>query len=187
MYLIGRVPTPKFERSFMNLWQKTWSAICSTKISQGDLWSPMHISILMDSSFGWYLPTFQVSLRLAEKWQSYHQRKHFFRPKSVRHDLWSSMHIGILMDSSLGWYLTTFEVSSKSAEKWLSYRRRKPFFRPKSLKREGWSPMHIEVRGHQRYSKYLPPFQVSSRLGSRNEHVINVKPQTLTRDREEPE
>ena len=32
-----------------------------------DLWSPiMHIGLSMDSSLGWYLATFQVSLKLAE-------------------------------------------------------------------------------------------------------------------------
>ena len=105
-----------------------------------DPWSPMHIRLLMDSSLGWYLPTFQVPSKSVEKLRSYRRRKLFFRPKSVRRDPWSPMHIGILMDSSLGWYLATFQVSSKSAEKWPSYRRRKPFFWPKSLKHEGWSP-----------------------------------------------
>ena len=65
-------------------------------------WSPMHSRLLMDSTLGWYLPTFQVSWNLAEKWLSYRRKKLFFWLKSVRRDPWSPMHIGILMDSSLG-------------------------------------------------------------------------------------
>ena len=43
-----------------------------------DPWSPMHIKILVDSSFGWFYPHFKFHwVRLAEKWRSYHQRKHF--------------------------------------------------------------------------------------------------------------
>ena len=63
--------------------------IFSTKISQVwpmVNWSPMHINILIDSSQCYYLPTFQVSLRLAKKWPSYHRRKQFFWLKSVRRD-----------------------------------------------------------------------------------------------------
>ena len=44
-----------------------------------DPWSPMHINILVDSSFGRFYPHFKFHwVRLAEKWRSYHQRKHFF-------------------------------------------------------------------------------------------------------------
>ena len=41
-----------------------------------DLWSPMHISILMDSSLGRYLSTFQISSKFAEKWLNYRRRKY---------------------------------------------------------------------------------------------------------------
>ena len=79
--------------------------------------------------------SYQPASRFGQKWQSYCQKKLFFRLKSVRRDLWSSMHIDTLMDSSFGWYLPTFQVSSKLAEKWRSYHRRKLFFRPKLVKR----------------------------------------------------
>ena len=47
----------------------------STKSVKRDAWSPTHIEILIDSSQCYYLPTVQVSLRLAEKWpMTYHKR-----------------------------------------------------------------------------------------------------------------
>ena len=86
-------------------------AIYGLKSVRRDPWSPMHISLLMDSSLGWYLPTFQVSSKWAEKWRSYRRRKLFFQLKSVRHDPWSPMHIDLLMDSTLDLYLVTFQDS----------------------------------------------------------------------------
>ena len=47
-----------------------------------DPWSPMHIGLLMDSTLGWYLPRFQVSLKLAEKWQSYRRKNAIFFDKN---------------------------------------------------------------------------------------------------------
>ena len=127
----------------------------------------MNINITMDSSLGWYLPTFQVLSRLAEKWRSYHRRNQFFPPKSVRRDPWSTMHIDILIDSSQCYYLPTFQDSLRLAEKWLSYRRRKEFFRLKSVRRYPWSLMHINVLIDSTQCYYLLTFQVSLRLGRR--------------------
>ena len=67
-------------------------AISSTKFSQ--VW-PMHIGLLMDSSLGWYLSTFQVLSKLAEKWLSYHRRKLFFGPKSLKREGWLTMRNGV--------------------------------------------------------------------------------------------
>ena len=104
--------------SFINIGRKmtklsSEEAVFWQKSVRRDPWSPMHIGLLMDSTLGWYLPTFQVSLKSVIKWRCYRRRKHFFRLKAVRRDPWSPMHIGILMDSRWGWYLPTFQVSSK--------------------------------------------------------------------------
>ena len=74
--------------NFINIGRKMMTlssekAIFWLKSVGRDSWSPMHIDILIDSSQCYYLPTFRVSLRLAEKWLSYQRRTpqkgHFYQ------------------------------------------------------------------------------------------------------------
>ena len=88
------------------------------------------------------------------------------------------MHIDILMDSSLGWYLTTFEVSSVtklSSEKAIFSTKITQAWRVITHVERGLggNVAHLNIYLHSKFHQDR----------SRNEQVIDGKPQTLTIER----